>query len=64
VELNILVDERGVVTDAKIVSGAGRMGLDEAAVDNAKRRRYRPATKDGVAVKVWMPLRVAFKLPS
>lgn len=64
VELNILVDERGVVTDAKIVSGAGgRIGLDEAAVDNAKRRKYRPATKDGVPVKVWIPLRVQFKLP-
>jgi hypothetical protein len=29
-----------------------------------KKRRYRPATKDGVAVKVWMPLRVVFKLPT
>ncbi|HET7295002.1 MAG TPA: TonB family protein [Vicinamibacteria bacterium] len=65
VELNILVDERGVVTDAKIVTGAGsKVGLDEAAVDNAKKRRYRPATKDGVPVKVWMPVRVQFKLPS
>ncbi|HZN56906.1 MAG TPA: energy transducer TonB, partial [Planctomycetota bacterium] len=65
VELNILVDERGVVTEAKIVSGTGgRLGLDEAAVDNAKKRKYRPATKDGVPVKVWMPLRVSFKLPS
>ena len=65
VELNILVDERGVVTEAKVVSGSGgRLGLDEAAVDNAKKRKYRPATKDGVPVKVWMPLRVSFKLPS
>lgn len=65
VELNILVDERGIVTDAKVVTGAGgKVGLDEAALDNAKKRRYRPATKDGVPVKVWMPLRVQFKLPS
>ena len=35
VELNILVDERGVVTEAKIVSGTGgRLGLDEAAVEH------------------------------
>jgi TonB family protein len=65
VELSILIDERGIVTDAQVVTSAGgRAGLDEAAVDNAKKRRYRPATKDGVPVKVWMPLRVVFKLPT
>lgn len=64
VELSILVDERGVVTDTQVVTSAGgRSGLDEAASENAKKRRYRPATKDGIPVKVWMPLRVQFKLP-
>jgi protein TonB len=64
VELSILVDERGVVTDAQVVTSAGgRAGLDEAAMENARKRKYRPATKDGVPVKVWMPLRVQFKLP-
>jgi len=37
--------------------------LNEAAIDYARRQRYRPATKDGVLVKVWMPLRVKFDLP-
>ena len=65
VELNVLVDEKGAVTDAQIVTGTGgRAGLDEAALDNVKKRHYRPATKDGVAVKVWIPVRVQFKLPS
>lgn len=65
VELSVLVDDRGVVTDTQVVTSAGsRAGLDEAAVENAKRRKYRPATKDGVPVKVWMPLRVQFRLPS
>jgi TonB family protein len=65
VELNVLVDEKGAVTDAQIVSGTGgRLGLDEAALENVKRRHYRPATKDGVAVKTWIPVRVQFKLPS
>jgi TonB family protein len=64
VELNILIDDRGVVTDAQVVTSAGsRAGLDEAAMENARKRKYRPATKDGVPVKVWMPLRVHFKLP-
>jgi TonB family protein len=65
VELNVLVDEKGAVTDAQIVTGVGgRSGLDEAALENVKRRHYRPATKDGVAVKTWIPVRVQFKLPS
>ncbi len=65
VELSVLVDDRGVVTETQIVTSAGtRSGLDEAAIENAKKRKYRPATLDGVPVKVWMPLRVQFKLPS
>ncbi len=64
VELNVLVDEKGNVTDAQVVSGVGtKAGLNEAAVDNVKRRRYRPAVKDGVPVKVWMSIRVKFELP-
>lgn len=64
VELNVLVDEKGLVTDATVVKGAGKVGLDEAAIENVKKRRYRPATKDGVPVKVWIPVRVQFRLPS
>ena len=64
VELNVLVDEKGGVSDVQVVTGAGgRAGLNEAAMDYARRQRYRPATKDGVLVKVWMPLRVKFELP-
>jgi TonB family protein len=64
VELNVLVDEKGGVTDAKVVTGVGgRSGLNEAAIDYARRQRYRPATKEGIPVKVWMPLRVKFELP-
>jgi TonB family protein len=64
VELNVLVDERGAVTETLVISGAGgRAGLTEAAVESVRRRRYRPATKDGVPVKVWLPVRVQFRLP-
>jgi protein TonB len=64
VEISILVDERGGVADAKLVTGAGgRTGLNEAAIANARRRRYRPASKDGVPVKVWVPVSVNFVLP-
>jgi TonB family protein len=58
------VDERGTVADAKLTTGAGgKSGLNEAALENARRRRYRPATKDGVPVKVWVPVTVNFVLP-
>jgi TonB family protein len=64
VELNVLVDEKGNVVDAQIVSGAaGKAGLNEAAVENVRKRKYRPASKEGVVVKVWVPVRVQFKLP-
>jgi len=67
VELSALVDEKGVVTDVQIVVSAGRgwgSVLDEAAVESVKRRHYRPATKDGVPVKVWISVRVQFRLPA
>lgn len=64
VELNVLVDERGSVQDVQVVSGAGgKSGLNEAAMENVRKRKYRPATKEGVPVKVWVPVRVQFKLP-
>ncbi|HVR72045.1 MAG TPA: TonB family protein [Vicinamibacteria bacterium] len=64
VELNVLVDERGSVTETLVITGAGgRSGLNEAAVESVRRRKYRPAIKDGVPVKVWLPVRVQFRLP-
>jgi TonB family protein len=64
VELNVFVDEKGTVVETQVVQAAGgRAGLTEAAIDSVKKRRYRPATKDGVPVKVWLPVRVLFQLP-
>jgi TonB family protein len=65
VELNVLVDEKGSVADAQVITGSGgKAGLNEAAVENVKRRRYRPGMKDGVPIKVWIPVRVKFELPN
>ena len=63
VELNVLVDEKGNVADTQVVRSAGGGGLDDAAKDNVKRWKYRPASKDGVPVKVWVSVRVEFQLP-
>jgi TonB family protein len=64
VEVSALVDEKGTVTDVQVRTPAGgRTGLNEAAMDAVKKYRFRPATKDGVPVKVWYPVKVAFILP-
>ncbi len=64
VELSVLVDEKGSVADAQVVRGASsRAGLNEAAIESVKRRKYRPASKDGVPVKVWISVSVKFQLP-
>jgi TonB family protein len=64
VEVNALVDEKGNVTDVQVRTPAGgRTGLNEAAMDAVKKYKFRPATKDGVPVKVWYSVKVAFVLP-
>jgi len=64
VDLTVLVDERGGVADARVVSGAGgKAGLNEAASEYVRRWKFRPATKEGVPVKTWTPVSVVFMLP-
>ena len=58
--LRVLVDENAAVADVQVVSG--RRELVENAIKNVKRWKYSPATKDGVPVKVWLPVSVTFKL--
>jgi TonB family protein len=36
--------------------------LNEAAVEAVKQNKYRPATKNGVPVKVWISVTVRFQL--
>ncbi|PYQ44098.1 MAG: hypothetical protein DMF77_08020, partial [Acidobacteria bacterium] len=64
VDLTVLVDERGGVADARVVSGAGgKAGLNEAASEYVRRWKFRPATKEGVPVRTWTPVSVVFMLP-
>jgi TonB family protein len=63
VVVSVLVDENGQVQDAKVAEAIKqKVGLNEAAVASARAARYRPATRDGVRVKMWTHLRVPFKL--
>ena len=61
VDLKVLVDEGGEVVQAERVGPKVGFGFDEAAVDAARRASFRPATKEGVRVKMWTSLRVTFK---
>jgi TonB family protein len=61
VDIKVLVDEKGRVMDAERIGAKAGFGFDEAALDAARRAVFQPATKDGVRVKMWTTLRVAFK---
>jgi protein TonB len=60
--MNVLVNERGTVDQVVLVSGVSGGGLNDAAMRAARSWTYRPATKNGVPVKVWKPEQVVFKL--
>ena len=63
VVVSVLIDENGKVQDVRMVEPVQKKGgLNEAAVAAARNARYRPATKEGVRVKMWTRLRIPFKL--
>jgi periplasmic protein TonB len=61
VRVEITIDETGKVVSTKIVSGLGH-GLDESAIDAAKRMNFNAATKCGTAVKSTFVLSMRFVL--
>jgi TonB family protein len=60
VVLSILVSETGKVIEVKVVKSANAI-LDEAAVQAVQQWSYQPATKNGVPVKVWVPVSMSFQ---
>lgn len=62
VVLGVIVDETGAVVEASVVRVTPRhMGFEEAATRHVKSRRYLPATKDDVPVRVRMTVVVEFR---
>lgn len=61
VEVRVLVDEKGQVVSAERVGAKVGYGLDEAGLDTARRSTFIPASKDGVRVKMWTVLKIAFR---
>ena len=63
VVLSLLVDERGRVLEVKLERGVQlNVGINEAAIAAARSAKFRPATKEGVPVKIWYQLTIPFKL--
>jgi TonB family protein len=59
--VQIIVDEHGVPQDPRIVKALG-YGLDEMALESVKQYRFKPATKDGKPVPVYMTIAINFQL--
>ncbi len=63
ITVNALIDETGKVLDTAVLRGMkDDRGLEKAAQTAVKKWRFDPARKNGVNVKVWMPVVVVFKL--
>ncbi len=63
VVVSVLVDENGRVVETKLTRPYPQdVGFNEAAMAAARTATFRPATKEGVPVKVWFQLRIPFKL--
>ncbi len=62
VDLTALVDENGRVADVTVARAKPRnVGFESAALQSVRSRRYRPGTKDGVPVRVWVTIHMEFK---
>ncbi len=62
VTVKVLIDENGRVVDAQGSGEKAGFGMDEAAIDYARSCTYAAASKNGVAVKMWLDLKVTFSL--
>ena len=58
-----LVGINGVVEEVRITKVEGRnFGFETTTEEAIYKWRYKPATKDGVKVRVWVTIRVPFRL--
>ncbi len=61
VEVKVLIDENGKPHDAELVGKPAGFGFDTEALQAIKKGSFRPATKNGVPVKMWYTISVVFK---
>ena len=63
VVVKMLVDIDGTVIETKVLRSSGNYILDQAALEAAERALFKPATQDGVPVRVWVSMPFRYKLP-
>jgi TonB family protein len=62
VVLEIIVDQRGTVSDIKMIKGIGTMGLDEEAIRAVKQWIYKPGSLNQRSIPVQMIIKVRFEI--
>lgn len=62
VAVRVLVDENGLPAQVELAGPKVGLGFDDAALEAVRGMRWKPATKDNVAVKVWLQVSVDFHL--
>ncbi len=60
VTLLLLIDELGVVVDISVISAEPPGYFEEAAIESFRNALFRPAQRDGRAVKSRLPVEVTF----
>jgi protein TonB len=63
VNLQVLVGTDGRVEEVRIINVSREgVGFEKASEDAVRQWRYRPATKNGVKVRMWLPVRIPFTI--
>ena len=57
----VLVDENGNVDEARLQQGVPQAAINAAVLEGVRSAKFRAATKNGLAVKMWRPLIVDVK---
>ena len=60
VVLSVVVDERGIARDLKVLRHLG-LGLDQKAIEAVQKWKFRPGMKDGHPVPVYVTIEVNFR---
>ena len=61
VVVSALIDEKGEVTQVKVLRGVGRFGIDESAMRAMRSARFSSPMKSGKRVKTWLPQTIEFR---
>ncbi len=63
VVVSALIDEQGNVAESRLIRGASpNSGLNQVALENVKRRKYKPAQMNGKPGRAWIAIQIDFKL--